>query len=56
MPVCEGKVRYRTLLDAKIALLRIDRGNEPQERRYYKCPRCRGWHLTKMEQNGDRDR
>lgn len=54
MAVCEGKVRYRNLLDAKIALMRIDRGSNDQERSYYECPRCHGWHLTKMESQRDR--
>ncbi len=42
------KVRFRTELDAKIALaavLRRDKG----EKRIYRCPRCKGWHLTSQE-------
>jgi hypothetical protein len=50
MPMCKGKIRYRTALDAKIALIRIDRGSLDTERHYYKCPNCCGWHLTKKEQ------
>ena len=46
-----GKVRYRTELDAKIALARFSRKRHERrpknERRPYKCPVCRGWwHLT----------
>jgi hypothetical protein len=43
------KVRFRSDLDAKIALARrqwADKG----ERRSYRCPFCRGWHLTSQEQ------
>lgn len=50
MTMCVGKIRYRTMLEAKIVLSRIDRGNKEQERYFYECLRCRGWHLTKMEQ------
>lgn len=47
-----GKRRYRTEIDAKIALAscqRVTRGPERRyaiERRHYHCPRCKGWHLT----------
>ena len=48
------KIRYRSEVDAKIALMDIarrrDQGKENRkECRYYRCPRCRGWHLTKLE-------
>lgn len=48
------KIRYRTRLDAQLALARCalgeSRGNaRRQEVRTYRCPRCGGWHLTSME-------
>lgn len=46
-----GKVRYRTLLDAKIALADTHRNpkSKRDEKRYYRCPYCDGWHLTSKE-------
>lgn len=46
-----GKVRYRTSLDAKIALAKTHRSRKPKrdEKRYYRCPYCDGWHLTSKE-------
>lgn len=47
-----AKVRYRTEIDAKIALSRAEttgarRSDEKRkEARAYRCPRCNGWHLT----------
>ncbi|KAB7790728.1 PDDEXK family nuclease [Bifidobacterium leontopitheci] len=46
-----GKRRYRTKLDAKIALAsarKLKRGpaRPKDERRYYFCPDCYGYHLT----------
>lgn len=43
---CPTKRRYRDRLDALIALARIRRDGE---RRIYRCPLCRGWHLTSQE-------
>ena len=43
-----SKVRYRDKLSAKIALAtaRNGRSSRREERRYYRCPDCLGWHLT----------
>ncbi|MFC8273788.1 hypothetical protein ACFUJR_14945 [Streptomyces sp. NPDC057271] len=42
-----GKARYRDELAAKLALARIDVGHgNRHECRAYRCPACRGWHLT----------
>lgn len=43
-----GKARYKDELDAKIALASTQRSRTKshQESRVYKCPFCRGWHLT----------
>ena len=42
-----GKARYRDGVAAKLALARIDPGDgRRRERRAYRCPHCRGWHLT----------
>lgn len=53
MAMCAGKVRFRGELDAKLCLLHTQRkGDDAQRqstpRRAYRCPRCRGWHLTSM--------
>jgi hypothetical protein len=51
-PKCT-KIRYRDKLAAKLALARTahkDGSHRPKaERRVYRCPSCRGWHLTSQE-------
>lgn len=50
-----GKIRYRDALAAKLALAstsRVDSSRRPKtERRYYRCGRCNGWHLTSTGRN-----
>lgn len=42
-----GKHRYRDKIAAHLALARIDAGHgNRREQRAYRCPDCRGWHLT----------
>nr|WP_243394815.1 hypothetical protein [Bifidobacterium imperatoris] len=46
-----GKARFRTELDAKIALASVQRQRrgrvrDKDEKRYYLCPQCHGYHLT----------
>ncbi len=43
-----GKVRYRTEVDAMLALMSTTSSNKAkrQETRQYRCPSCKGWHLT----------
>lgn len=45
-----GKWRYRDQIAAKLALAdigRVDSSRRPKsERRPYRCPLCKGWHLT----------
>jgi hypothetical protein len=43
-----AKVRYRNNLDARIALakLRAQDKSGHTERRAYRCPECKAWHLT----------
>lgn len=42
-----GKLRYRDQIGAKFALARIDDADpKRREKRAYRCPSCRGWHLT----------
>jgi hypothetical protein len=44
-----SKVRYRDAIAAKLALLSTQRNQQRRskdERRAYRCPDCRGWHLT----------
>lgn len=46
--ICQ-KVRYRDHLAAKIALASTFRPDKPARRnevRAYRCPVCKGWHLT----------
>lgn len=42
------KVRYPNELEAKIKLARIrsQDHDDHHEQRAYRCPWCRGWHLT----------
>lgn len=42
------KIRYRTRIDAMISLATLRHQDKPDhtEQRCYRCPRCRGWHLT----------
>jgi hypothetical protein len=48
--MCEGKVRYRDKIAAKIALASAqhqDGSGRPKiEKRIYRCPNCFGFHLT----------
>ena len=48
-----AKFRYRDEIAAKVALARAQRkdgSKRPKtEKRAYKCPKCRGWHLTSKE-------
>lgn len=46
-PCPTGKHRYRDNIAARLALAGIDRtAPKRREKRAYRCPRCRGWHLT----------
>ncbi len=52
MSVCQtGKVIYGSRLSALFALVQIQRQDDPQhrEKRVYRCPVCRRWHLTSQE-------
>ena len=51
-PVCAttGKRRYRDRIDAAMVLARLGwKGRD--ERRVYRCPTCRGWHITSLPLN-----
>lgn len=52
------KVRYRTEVDAKIAMANIGAKDNPAraktERRAYRCPKCAGWQLTSKRRGGAR--
>lgn len=52
-----GKVRYRDDIGAKLALAQLRRLDGPKhlERRAYRCPKCKGWHLTSKAKPGDVD-
>lgn len=41
-------MRYYDKLDALIALAKLRRQDKPghTECRAYRCPKCKGWHLT----------
>lgn len=43
-----SKVRYRDRIAALLALASTGRSDKAkrQERRAYRCPDCKGWHLT----------
>lgn len=45
-----SKQRFRDEIAAKLALAEIQRkgkgSREKTEQRAYRCPDCRGWHLT----------
>lgn len=45
------KVRYGDALGAKLALLRTGKSSSPdrEERRFYFCKLCTGWHLTSQK-------
>ena len=47
-----GKVRYRDELAAMLALgsTRRSRSKKRAEVRAYRCPTCKGWHLTSTPQ------
>lgn len=42
------KVRYRDAISAKLALATLQLKDKAghTERRAYRCPKCKGWHLT----------
>ncbi len=42
-----GKVKFRTKLDAEIALAKRAHDDKGEVRKYF-CQRCKGWHLTSM--------
>lgn len=43
-----AKRRYRDRVAALMALVSIDKADKHghDEQRAYKCPHCKGWHLT----------
>lgn len=45
---CQDKRRYRDELGAKVALASAQ-ARDKGEKRAYRCPFCRGWHLTSQE-------
>ena len=47
--MCRDKVRYKNYVAANQALDRINPGRRDHKKpiRYYKCPYCRGYHLTR---------
>jgi hypothetical protein len=49
-PCSTGKFRYRDELSAKIALANTQRptSSRREEARVYRCPSCRGYHLTSL--------
>ena len=46
------KIRYKTEVDAKIALAFMPDKPKRKECRAYQCPKCRGFHLTSWEKAG----
>lgn len=47
---CNGKTRFRDKREADQALhlLEVHATREKIPGRSYRCPRCKGWHLTSM--------
>jgi hypothetical protein len=47
-----SKIRYRDHIAAKLALAKLKHtdgsGRAKLEARAYRCPFCRGWHLTSL--------
>lgn len=55
MSECAGKKQYRSKADALVSAsmsLRFDNAG-PNELRPYRCPRCKGWHITKWKTPAD---
>lgn len=49
------KRRFRDEIAAKLALSHIDQKAGPrakEPRRAYRCPGCKGWHLTSQSRRG----
>lgn len=44
------KRRYPSALDARIALSLMREGAKRREARAYRCPECKGWHLTSLRE------
>lgn len=55
-----GKIRYRHLVAAQLALATVQREDDTArpktETRAYRCPLCRGFHLTSRPQRRRRGR
>ena len=49
--MCGSKVRYPVRLGALIALSNTARAGR-DEQRVYRCPHCKGWHLTSQPKHG----
>lgn len=53
-----GKVRYRDEVAAMLALGRASSRSEVRpnrvEQRQYRCPMCKGWHLTSQKRKASR--
>lgn len=51
------KHRHQTRVDALIALADIQRKDSPRrpktENRAYRCPNCKGWHLTSKTRSSE---
>ena len=45
-----GKQRYRDRIAALLALTELPDTPKRREQRAYRCPHCRGWHLTSQPQ------
>lgn len=51
MAMCTGKQRFRTELDAMLARANWRKGHKRTKEvvRQYRCPQCKGWHLTSQK-------
>ena len=48
--MCRKKNRYETQRLAKKVIVERRASGWPTELYAYRCPECRGWHITRMEQ------
>lgn len=57
MTSCKAKVRYRDRIAALVSLAVLRRQDNAghAETRAYRCPICRGWHLTSQEPRSRKD-
>lgn len=59
MRKCRGKIVHRDRIAAEMAMLKALKRLRPKDRdeqRTYRCPVCRGWHVTSQPADPGRGR